>query len=93
MSDRPFNFSAGPATLPEPVLRSTQESVWDLAGSGIGVLEHSHRGKEFSAVLERAEALCRELASIPDDYAVLFLQGGASQHFDKDATISSDRLA
>jgi len=81
MSDRPFNFSAGPATLPEPVLRATQESVWDLAGSGIGVMEHSHRGKEFSAVLERAEGLCRELASVPDDYAVLFLQGGASLQF------------
>ena len=81
MSERVFNFSAGPATLPEAVLRSAQAAIWDLSSSGIGVLEHSHRGPEFSAVLADAEANCRKLASIPDDYAVLFLQGGASLQF------------
>lgn len=81
MSDRIYNFSAGPAVLPEEVIHKSQEALWNLAGSGIGVMEHSHRGKEFSAVAERAEALCRELADIPSDYEVLFLQGGASTQF------------
>lgn len=81
MSERIYNFSAGPAVLPEPVLRAAQDALWDLAGSGIGVMEHSHRGPEFSAVIQQAEADCRKLASIPDDYAVLFLQGGASLQF------------
>ncbi len=81
MSDRIYNFSAGPAVLPEEVIRKSQDALWNLAGSGIGVMEHSHRGKEFSAVADRAEALCRELADIPSDYDVLFLQGGASTQF------------
>lgn len=81
MSDRIYNFSAGPAVLPESVLRSAQDAIWNLNGSGIGVLEHSHRGAEFSEVLQRTEARCRRLAQIPDDYAVLFLQGGASLQF------------
>jgi phosphoserine aminotransferase len=81
VSDRIYNFSAGPAVLPEEVIRRSQQALWNLAGSGIGVMEHSHRGKEFSAVAERAEALCRELADIPSDYEVLFLQGGASTQF------------
>jgi phosphoserine aminotransferase len=81
VSDRIYNFSAGPAVLPEEVIRSSQDALWNLAGSGIGVMEHSHRGKEFSAVADRAEALCRELADIPADYDVLFLQGGASSQF------------
>ncbi len=81
MSERIYNFSAGPAVLPEEVIRNSQEALWNLAGSGIGVMEHSHRGKEFSAVADRAEALCRELADIPADYEVLFLQGGASTQF------------
>lgn len=81
MTDRILNFSAGPATLPEEVLRDAQEALWDLHGTGIGVLEHSHRGGPFKAVAEEAEATCRELAGIPDDYAVLFLQGGASTQF------------
>lgn len=80
-SDRIYNFSAGPAVLPEEVIRKSQDALWNLAGSGIGVMEHSHRGKEFSAVADRAEALCRELADIPADYDVLFLQGGASTQF------------
>ena len=81
VSDRIFNFSAGPAVLPEDVIRRAQEALWSLGDSGIGVMEHSHRGKEYSAVHERAEALCRELAGVPDDYDVLFMQGGASSQF------------
>ncbi len=81
MSDRIYNFSAGPAVLPEEVIRKSQDALWNLAGSGIGVMEHSHRGKEFSAVADRAEALCREIADNPADYDVLFLQGGASSQF------------
>ena len=81
MSKRIFNFSAGPAVLPEPVLRKAQEAVWDVAGSGIGVMEHSHRGKVFDRIRDEAEQACRDLAGIPDDYRVLFLQGGASLQF------------
>lgn len=81
MTQRLFNFSAGPAVLPESVLRQAQDDLWSLDGSGIGVMEHSHRGKAFLAVYERTVALCRELAGIPDNYKVLFLQGGASTQF------------
>ncbi len=78
---RIFNFAAGPAVLPEEVLRQAQEDLWDVAGSGIGICEHSHRGPLFSRVLEEAEADCRRLAGIGEDHAVLFLQGGASLQF------------
>jgi phosphoserine aminotransferase len=78
---RVVNFSSGPAVLPEAVLRRAQEAIWDLDGTGIGVLEHSHRGKAFMAVLERTEARLRAVAGIPDTHAVLFLQGGASTQF------------
>jgi phosphoserine aminotransferase len=81
MASRIFNFSAGPAVLPEPVLRKAQEAVWDAAGSGIGIMEHSHRGKVFDRIRDEAEQACRDLAGIPDDYDVLFLQGGASFQF------------
>jgi phosphoserine aminotransferase len=81
MTDRIYNFSAGPAVLPEPVLRKAQEAIWNIAGSGIGIMEHSHRGKVFDRIINEAEAACRSLAGIPDDYDVLFLQGGASLHF------------
>jgi len=81
MNDRIHNFSAGPAVLPEPVLRKAQEAIWNVAGSGIGIMEHSHRGKVFDKIIAEAEASCRALAGIPDDYAVLFLQGGASLQF------------
>jgi phosphoserine aminotransferase len=67
--------------LPEPVLRQAQDAIWDLDGSGIGILEHSHRGKEFGRVLDGAEAIVREVGGIGDDFAVLFVSGGASQHF------------
>jgi phosphoserine aminotransferase len=81
MTDRIHNFSAGPAVLPEPVLRKAQEAIWNVAGSGIGIVEHSHRGKVFDRILEEAERACRDLAGIPDNYRVLFLQGGASLQF------------
>jgi phosphoserine aminotransferase len=78
---RKLNFSSGPAVLPEEVLRRAQEAIWDLDGSGIGILEHSHRGKEFGRVLDRAEAAVREVGGIGDDFAVLFVTAGATQHF------------
>ncbi len=81
MSDRLFNFSAGPATLPEPVIEKAQKALWNLEGSGVGIMECSHRSPEFDGVIARAEATCRELLSIPDSYHVLFLQGGASSQF------------
>lgn len=81
MTSRIWNFSAGPAVLPEIVLEEARENLLSLGTTGIGICEHSHRGKPFMAVAAEAEALCRELADIPDDYAVLFLQGGASLQF------------
>ena len=81
MTKRIFNFSAGPAVLPEPVLKKAQEAIWDVAGSGIGIMEHSHRGKVFDRIRDEAEQACRDLAGIPDSYRVLFLQGGASLQF------------
>ncbi|MBL1216088.1 MAG: 3-phosphoserine/phosphohydroxythreonine transaminase [Planctomycetes bacterium] len=81
MSDRIYNFSAGPAILPEPVLKQAQTDIWNIADSGVGVLEHSHRGSVFQAVADEAEAVCREIAGIPDNYKVLFLTGGASSQF------------
>jgi len=81
MSRSVFNFSAGPAVLPESVLKEAQESLWSLGDTQIGVAEHSHRGKAFVAVLEEAEADCRKVAGIPDNYRVMFLQGGASSQF------------
>ncbi len=81
MSERIFNFSAGPAVLPEPVIKEAQQALWSLGETGIGIMEHSHRGSAFKAVLAQTEDLCRRLAGIPDDYRVLFLQGGASTQF------------
>lgn len=78
---RAHNFSAGPAALPEPVLEEARRDLWDIFGTGIGILEHSHRGKAFDRVIDEAIADCREIASIPDNYKVLFLQGGASTQF------------
>ncbi len=74
---RVFNFSAGPATLPEAVLRQAAEEMLDWHGSGMSVMEMSHRGKEFIAIHAQAESLLRELMNIPANYKVLFLQGGA----------------
>lgn len=81
MSDRIYNFGAGPAVLPEPVLKQAQQDVWNVAGSGIGIMEHSHRGKVFDKIRDEAEQAARDLAGIPDNYRVLFLQGGASLQF------------
>ncbi|MCA9057930.1 MAG: 3-phosphoserine/phosphohydroxythreonine transaminase [Planctomycetaceae bacterium] len=81
MVDRIFNFSAGPAVLPESVLAEARENLLSLGDTGVGVCEHSHRGKPFMAVAAEAESLCRQLAGIPDNYRVLFLQGGASLQF------------
>jgi phosphoserine aminotransferase len=78
---RKLNFASGPATLPEEVLHRAQAALVDLDGSGIGILEHSHRGKEFTRVLERTEAIVREVGGIGDDYAVMFVSAGATQHF------------
>ncbi|OZB58917.1 MAG: phosphoserine transaminase [Lysobacterales bacterium 14-68-21] len=76
-----WNFSAGPAALPREVLEQAQRELLDWNGSGMSVMEQSHRGKRFIALAAQAEADLRELMAIPDDYAVLFLQGGATQHF------------
>ncbi len=74
---RPFNFSPGPAVLPEPVLRQAAEEMLDWHGTGMSVMEMSHRGKVFMAIQAEAEVLLRRLLAIPDTYKVLFLQGGA----------------
>lgn len=78
---RVYNFSAGPAALPVDVLQQAQEEMSDWHGSGMSVMEMSHRGKEFMSIAGQAEADLRELMAIPDNYKVLFLQGGASSQF------------
>jgi phosphoserine aminotransferase len=78
---RVFNFSAGPAVLPEEVLQQARDEMLDWHGSGMSVMEMSHRGKEFISIAEQAEADLRELMNIPSNYKVLFLQGGASAQF------------
>ncbi|WMJ69663.1 3-phosphoserine/phosphohydroxythreonine transaminase [Stenotrophomonas sp. 24(2023)] len=75
---RAFNFSAGPAMLPEAVLRQAQEEMLEWHGAGASIMEMSHRGPEFMAVAAEAEADLRRLLDVPDDYAVLFLPGGAT---------------
>lgn len=75
---RPWNFSAGPSALPEPVLRQAAEEMLDWHGSGMSVMEMSHRGKHFVQICDEAEQDLRELMAIPEDYAVLFMQGGAT---------------
>ncbi|KAH7280552.1 hypothetical protein KP509_36G002500 [Ceratopteris richardii] len=78
---RVFNFAAGPATLPASVLKQAQEELYNWRGSGMSIMEMSHRGKEFTSIIQNAEASLRSLLKIPDDYAVLFLQGGATTQF------------
>lgn len=78
---RVYNFAAGPSTLPEEVLAEAQRDLLDFAGTGMSVTEISHRNKAFEAVVNEANALLRELMGIPEDYAVMFVQGGASQQF------------
>ena len=81
MSNRLINFSPGPATLPLSALEYAQREFLDFEGSGMSILEHSHRGPQYASVHAEAKALLRELLSIPDDYEVLFMQGGASGQF------------
>ncbi len=78
---RKINFNAGPAALPLPALERAAAEFLDFAGSGMSVMEHSHRGKEYEAVHEEATALVKELLNVPDSYEVLFLQGGATALF------------
>ena len=78
---RVYNFSAGPAVLPESVLKSAAEEMMDYQGTGMSVMEMSHRSKAYDEIIKTAEADLRELMNIPDNYKVLFLQGGASQQF------------
>lgn len=78
---RVFNFSAGPAALPQAVLERAKEEILDWQGTGMSVMEMSHRGKAFMSIAAQAEADLRELMAISDDYDVLFLQGGASSQF------------
>jgi len=78
---RVYNFSAGPAVLPEEVLREAAEEMLDYKGSGMSVMEMSHRGKVFDGIIKEAEADLRDILSIPDNYKVLFLQGGAWSQF------------
>lgn len=78
---RTCNFSAGPAVLPETVLEEARDALLSLGETGIGILEHSHRGKPFLKVYEETVAAIRDVGGVPDDYEVLFLQGGASLQF------------
>jgi len=78
---RVFNFSAGPAALPEAVITRARDEMLDWQGSGMSVMEMSHRGKEFMSIASQADADLRELLAIPDNYKVMFLQGGASSQF------------
>ena len=78
---RVYNFSAGPSMLPEKVLKTAADEMLDYKGTGQSVMEMSHRSKEYGAIINEAEALLREVMNIPDNYKVLFLQGGASTQF------------
>jgi len=79
--DRVYNFSAGPSTLPVPVLEEIRDEFMNYRGSGMNVMEMSHRSKVFQGIIEEAEADLRELMNIPDNYKVLFIQGGATLQF------------
>lgn len=76
-----YNFNAGPAALPREVLEKAKEELLDFEDTGISIMEHSHRGKHYEAVHEEAKSLLKELLSIPNEYEILFLQGGASLQF------------
>ena len=78
---RVYNFSAGPSMLPEPVLQKAAAEMMDYQGSGQSVMEMSHRSKVFDGIYQETQALWREVMNIPDNYKVLFLQGGASSQF------------
>ena len=79
--ERVYNFSAGPAVLPLEVLEEAAAEMLDYKGTGMSVMEMSHRSKAYQAIIDEAEADLRELMNIPDNYKVLFLQGGAHQQF------------
>ena len=81
MAQRAFNFSAGPAVLPEPVLEQVQQEMLLLPGARASVMEISHRSAAFKEIIAAAESNLRELLAIPEDYAVLFLQGGSRLQF------------
>src|SRR5688572_13375660 len=81
MTERIYNFSAGPAVLPVPVLEEAQRDMMSLPGVGMSVMEISHRSKTFDEIINGAEQGLRELMGIPENYKVLFLQGGASLQF------------
>src|SRR2546421_9771803 len=81
MTERMYNFSAGPAVIPVPVLEQARDEMLSLPGVGMSVMEISHRSKTFDEIIQGAEAGLRELLNIPKDYVVLFLQGGASLQF------------
>ena len=81
MYDLIYNFSAGPSMLPVPVLEQARDEMMNYQGSGMSVMEMSHRSKAYQNIIDEAEADLRKLMGIPDNYKVLFLQGGASQQF------------
>src|SRR6476659_291836 len=81
MTERIFNFSAGPAVIPVPVLEQARDEMLSLPGVGMSVMEISHRSKVFDEIIQGAESGLRELLGIPKDYVILFLQGGASLQF------------
>lgn len=78
---RALNFNAGPAALPEEVLKEAEKNLLNFSNTGMGIMELSHRSKEYQAVHDQAITLLRKLLAIPDDYEVLFIQGGASLQF------------
>ena len=78
---RVYNFAAGPAVLPEEVLKEAAEEMLDYKGTGMSVMEMSHRSKAFEGIIQDAEKDLRDLMNIPDNYKVLFLQGGGSTQF------------
>ena len=82
MFDRVYNFSSGPAVMPEAVLKKAADEMMNYGGSGMSVMEMSHRSKVYDNIIKDAEKLLRSLMNIPDNYEVLFLQGGASLQFD-----------
>ena len=79
--ERLFNFSAGPSVIAESVLKKAQSELVNFGDAGMSVMEMSHRSKAYDEIIKTAEADLRELMNIPDNYKVLFLQGGASQQF------------
>ena len=81
MRDRIFNFSAGPAVLPIEVLETVRDNLLNYRGTGLGIMEMSHRGADFEGILADAQANLRELLSIPADYAIIFTTGGATNQF------------